>query len=140
MLNFDNIRSRLEAAVPGCRLEIISNPGPAAQHSLLVGAEHALVVARWLRSEPELQFDYLSNVTGVDWPEQKVKETVKTWQVIDGNEREIAETRETVRPGFLEVVYHLYSISLKHDFFCRFMTQSAPKHSCVASISTVLLL
>jgi len=29
-------------------------------------------------------------------------------------EKEIEEVKKTVRPGFLEVVYHLYSMELKH--------------------------
>jgi len=35
--------------VPGCRLEMVVNPSPSAQHSLLMDAEHAVAVATWLR-------------------------------------------------------------------------------------------
>jgi hypothetical protein len=31
-------------------------------------------VAQFLRDDPELRFDYASNVTGVDWPEKTIKE------------------------------------------------------------------
>ncbi len=61
-----------------------------------------------------LRLDYASNVTGVDWLDAVVKETTKTKQVIDGVEREIAQTTETKKPGCLEAVYHLYSMELKH--------------------------
>lgn len=110
----DQIKQRLEAAVPGVRLETIPNPSPTAQHSLLVDNEHAVAVARFLRDDPALRFDYASNVTGVDWLDTVVKETIKTKQVIEGVEREIEQTTERKKPGYLEAVYHLYSMALKH--------------------------
>jgi NADH-quinone oxidoreductase subunit C len=79
-----------------------------------VDAEHAAQVALFLRQDPLLKLDYASNVTGVDWPESITKEKKKTRQVIDGVERDIEETIELRRPGFLEAIYHLYSMELKH--------------------------
>jgi len=114
MESLEQIKSWAEAAVPGARIEIILNPGPAAQHSLLVGNADAAAVARFLRDDPRLRLDYASNVTGVDWPDLVLKDKRKVKRVVDGVEREIEETTETKRPGFLEVVYHLYSMSLKH--------------------------
>jgi NADH-quinone oxidoreductase subunit C len=35
-------------------------------------------------------------------------------QTVDGVEKEVEEVKKTIRPGFLEVVYHLYSMALKH--------------------------
>jgi len=70
--------------VPGAQVELVLNPSPSAQHSLRLAPECALAVAKFLRNDAELKLDYLSNVTGVDWPES------------------------------LEAVYHLYSVEKKH--------------------------
>jgi NADH-quinone oxidoreductase subunit C len=110
----EQIKSRLEAAVPGARIEILPNDCPAGERSLLVDPAHALAVAKFLRDDPQLRLDYCSNVTGVDWPEAELNEKIKVKQVVDGVEKEIEEVKKTMRPGFLEVVYHLYSMELKH--------------------------
>ena len=112
--SLEQIKTRVEAAVPGATLQIIPNGSPSGQHSLLVNNEHARAVAMFLREDSLLRLDYVSNVTGVDWPEKTTKETIKTKQVIDGLEREIQHTVEKKEPGYLETVYHLYSMSLKH--------------------------
>ena len=112
--SLEQIKARAEAAVPGARLEIIPNGSPSGQHSLLVDSGHAVAVARFLRDDASLRLDYASNVTGVDWLDTVVKSTHKTKRVIDGAEREIEEITETKRPGYLEAVYHLYSMELKH--------------------------
>ena len=114
METLEQIKSRVEAAVSGARLEIIPNGSPSGQLSLLVDAGHALQVANFLRDDPLLRLDYASNVTGIDWLDAVTKEVVKSKQVIDGVEREIAETIEKTKPGYLEAVYHLYSMELKH--------------------------
>src|SRR5690348_16784789 len=90
----DQIKPRVEAAVPGARLELVTNGSPCAQHSLLVSKEHALLVGRFLKEDPEFRMDYVSNATGVDWPETTIKETVKSKEVVDGVEREIERTTE----------------------------------------------
>ena len=100
--------------MPGARLEIIPNGSPSAQQSFLVDSEHALAVAKFIRDDAALRMDYASNVTGIDWLDTVLKQTVKTRQVIDGVEREIEQTTETQKPGYLEAVYHLYSMELKH--------------------------
>jgi NADH-quinone oxidoreductase subunit C len=110
----EQIKGRLEAAVPGAKIEILSNDCPAGERSLLVDPAHALAAAKFLRDDPQLRFDFCSNVTGVDWPEAEITEKIKVKQVIDGVEKEVEELKKTVRPGFLEVVYHLYSMELKH--------------------------
>jgi NADH-quinone oxidoreductase subunit C len=110
----DQIKAHLEAAFPGARLELIRNGSPSEQHSLLVDNEHALAVAKFLRDDPALRLDYDSNVTGIDWLDAIVKETTRTKQVIEGVEREIEQTVERKKPGYLEVVHHLYSMELKH--------------------------
>jgi NADH-quinone oxidoreductase subunit C len=109
----DQIKLRVEAAVPGARLEVVTNGSPCAQHSLVVDKEHAVPLAKFLKEDPAYRMDYVSNVTGVDWPETTIKETVKTKEVVEGVEREIERTTEKKKPGFLEAVYHLYSMELK---------------------------
>jgi NADH-quinone oxidoreductase subunit C len=113
-MNLEAIKSELEAAVSGCRLEIIVNPSPSAQHSLRVTATHALAVAQHLRDANDLRLDFCSNVTGIVWPAKEVSQKVKVKNLIDGVEKEVDELRKTSTPGSLEVVYHLYSVELKH--------------------------
>src|SRR4051812_43690226 len=110
----DQIKSRLEAAVPGSKIEIVPNEALPAQASLLANREAALAVAQFLRDDAEFRFDYASNVTGVDWLDLVTKEKVKVKKVVDGVEKEVEETVEKKRVGYLEVVYHLFSMHLKH--------------------------
>jgi NADH-quinone oxidoreductase subunit C len=110
----EQIQTRLVAAVPGAQVTIVSNDSPSAQHSLLIGTEHGLAVAKFLRDDAELHLDYCSNVTGVDWPETELTEKIKVKQVVDGVEKEVEEVKKTLRPGYLEAVYHLYSMVKKH--------------------------
>ena len=84
MKTVEEIKAMIEAAVPGVVVEIAPNPNPSLQPSLRIAPSHALAVAKFLRDDAELKLDYLSNVTGVDWPES------------------------------LEAVYHLYSVEKKH--------------------------
>jgi len=113
METLDQIKARAEAAVPGAKIDIVPNPGPAQQLSLLIDNEHALAVARFLRVDPALRLDFCSNVTGVDWLDRTVKKTVKVKKIVDGEEKEVDETSEEKIPGYLEAVYHLYSMTHK---------------------------
>jgi NADH-quinone oxidoreductase subunit C len=114
MESLEEIKARVEAAVPGATVTIVVNPGPANQPSLLIDNEHALRVAEFLRDDPALRLDYCSNVTGVDWLDRVVKKTVKVKEIVEGVEKEIAQTEEESFPGYLEAVYHLFSMALKH--------------------------
>jgi NADH-quinone oxidoreductase subunit C len=111
----EQIRERLLARFPGAEVQLLVNPGPAAQHSLILCATSAAAMAEYLRDDPALQFDYCSNVTGVDWPDQEIVETTKvTTPDPAGGAPKVAEQKTTRRqPGCLEVVYHLYSMALK---------------------------
>ena len=109
----EQIKSRLEAAVPGAKIEVLPNGCPAGEPSLLVDPAHALATAKFLRDDPQLHLDFCSNVTGVDWLDAEITEKIKVKRVVDGVEREVEELKKTSRPGFLEVVYHLYSMELK---------------------------
>jgi NADH-quinone oxidoreductase subunit C len=113
MESLEEIKARAEAAIAGASLAIVPNPGPAQQPSLLLPNEHGLTIARFLRDDPALRFDYCSNVTGVDWPDRTVKKKVKVKQLIEGEEKEVEETQEEFFAGYLEAVYHLFSVSLK---------------------------
>jgi NADH-quinone oxidoreductase subunit C len=112
--SLDQIKNRAELAARGAKIDIVANPGPSQQSSLLIDNEHAVAVAKLLRDHPVLAFDYCSNVTGVDWPERVVKKTTKVKTVVEGVEKEIDQTTEEKIPGYLEAVYHLYSIKHKH--------------------------
>ncbi len=114
METLEQIKARTETAVSGARLDLVSNESPSAQRTLLVDGDHALEVAKFLRDDPQLRLDYASNVTGVDWLDAVLKEKVKVKKVVDGAEKEVEEVVEKKKPGYLEAVYHLYSMELKH--------------------------
>jgi NADH-quinone oxidoreductase subunit C len=119
MKTMEEIKAAIEAAVPDAAVEIVPNPSPSGQHSLRLSPAHALQVATFLRDG--LQLDYLSNVTGVDWPDKEITEKVKVTRpvtkTVDGVEvsadATVEETRKRIEPGCLEAVYHLYSVALK---------------------------
>jgi len=76
-----------------------------ATKSYVVPAEQLLDVMEFLRDDSEYRFDYASNVAGVDW----LDKVEKSKDAAGG------EVRKTIPgTGFLEVVYHLYSVEKKH--------------------------
>jgi len=97
----ETILCEIRAAFPDASVVMRANPGPAAQHSLLVGNDDLQRVAMFLRET--LAFDLLSNVSGVDWPDAKKANAVAA-----------PEAEESPDGGFLEVVYHLYSTSKRN--------------------------
>lgn len=86
MQSLENIRDRVMSAFPGAQVDIVPNPSQANQPSLLIDHKHAREIATFLRDDPGMRFDYASNATGVDWP----------------------------KAGYIEAVYHLYSMALGH--------------------------
>src|SRR5215831_11112759 len=114
MESLEQIQGRIEVAVPAAKIEIVKNSSPSQQHSLLIDNEHGRDVARFLRDDPALRLDFCSNVTGIDSLDRNVKKTVKVKKLVDGEEKEVAETTEEKTPGYLEAVYHLYSMTNKH--------------------------
>jgi NADH-quinone oxidoreductase subunit C len=118
----EEIKAAIAGAVPGAAVDMVANPSPSAQHSLRIAQEHAVAVATFLRDDAELALDFLSNVTGVDWPDKEIAEKVKvtrqTKKTVDGVEQAVdetvEETRKRIEPGCLEAVYHLYSMAKKH--------------------------
>ena len=114
MESLEEIKARAEGAVPGAKIEIVANGAIPAQSSLLVDREHSLAVARFLRDDPALKLDHCSNVTGIDWLDRKVTKKVKVKKLVEGLEKEVEESTEEFFPGYLEAVYHLFSMTLKH--------------------------
>ena len=115
----EQIKTLIEASVPGASVTVIANGSPSAQHSLLLDHEHARAVAEFLRDHAELKLDFCSLVTGVDWPDTETTEKVKVKKRVAGpdgveTEQEVEETRKTKVPGYLEAVYHLFSMEKKH--------------------------
>ena len=82
----EQLRDVILAAVPGATVEVT----PTA--SLLVDAGHLPAVARFLKNDVTLLLDSCSCLTAVDYPPK-------------------ADKPQT---GCIEVVYHLYSVALKH--------------------------
>jgi NADH-quinone oxidoreductase subunit C len=119
MKTIEEIKAAIEAGVPDANVEFVLNPSVSAQHWLRLTPSHATAVAKFLRDD--LSFDFLSNVTGVDWPDKEVTEKVKVprsvAKTVDGVEQTaeeiVEETRKRIEPGYLEVVYHLFSVALK---------------------------
>jgi NADH-quinone oxidoreductase subunit C len=92
------ILEHLRTALPGTTLALRTNPGPSAQHSILVERESLVAVLQHLRDA--MGFDMLSNVTGVDWPDPVKADSV----AVVGEGGQVSHNE-----GFLEVIYHLFS-------------------------------
>ena len=138
MESLEEIKTRIEAAIPGAKLEIIPNPGPANQPSLLLDHAHAVASARFLRDDSALRLDFCSNVTGVDWLDRTVKKKVKVKKLIEGVEKEVEEMQEEFFPGYLEAVYHLYSIALRHGpLVVRLRTKDRSRFAPVPSLTPI---
>ncbi len=114
MKTAEEIIAAIKAALPQAGVELVTNPSPSAQHSLRLDPASALAVAAFLRDDAELALDYCSNATGVDWPDKEISEKVKVTKVVDGEEKTVEETVKRVEPGYLEAVYHLFSVKHKH--------------------------
>ena len=112
----EQLCARILARFPQAKVSVVNNPGAAAEHSLLLDPAYARDIALFLRDEPELRFDYCSNATGVDWPDKEITETTKT-TVTDpagGPDKVVEQKAKRIQPGYLESVYHIYSMALKH--------------------------
>ena len=134
----EQIKSRVEAAVPGAKVDIVTNASPSQQHSLVIDNDHAVEIARFLRDDGQLHLDFCSNVTGVDWLDRTVKNAVKVKKIIDGVEKEVPETTEQKIPGYLEAVYHLYSMTLKHGpLVLRMRTSDRAKGTRLPSLTPI---
>ena len=138
----EQIRDRLLARFPGAEITVVPNPGTAAQHSLLLGAAHARALAEFLRDDATLRLDQCSNVTGIDWPEKEIVETTKVATPDPANPagppKVVEQKTKRLQPGCLEVVYHLYSISLRHGpVILRLRTVNRTDQAAVPSLTPV---
>lgn len=116
MESLEQIRDRLLARFPGAAVTLVTNPGAAAEHSLLLDPAHGAAMALFLRDDPALQLDYCSNATGVDWPDKEITDVKKTTvpDPAGGPPKIVEEKTKRIEPGCLEAVYHLYSMALRH--------------------------
>lgn len=138
METLEQIQSRLRQALPEARVEIIPNDSASGQASLLVDPAHGVAVAKFLHADASLQLDYCSNATGVDWPEAVIKTKIKKQVEVDGVAKEVEETIETLRPGCLETVYHLYSMTKQHGpVILRLRTGNRSDHNHLPSLTPV---
>lgn len=109
METLESVVVRIGDAIPGAGAKVVPNGVPGAPASLVVERSAARAVAEFLRDDSRLRLDYCSNVTGVDWLARTEKAKVR--KLVDGVEREVEEARTI--PGYLEAVYHLYSVALR---------------------------
>jgi NADH-quinone oxidoreductase subunit C len=86
----EKIKEIASQAVSGAKIEIVNSTPAAAQPALLVDREHIFGVGKFFKEDPRFAMDFCSCVTGVDYLPKADK------------------------PGYVEVVYHLYSVALKH--------------------------
>ena len=139
----EEIKARIEAAVPGARVTVVANGSPSGQHSLLLDHEHARAVAEFLRDDAALRLDMCSLVTGVDWLDTETTEKVNVKKTVTGpdgteQEQEVEEVRKTKTPGYLEAVYHLYSTEKKHGpLVLRLRTVNRSEDTHVPSLTPV---
>ncbi len=135
-IDAESILRKIREALPDAGIALELNPGPAAQHSLILEHAHALDVLRFLRDNKDLAFDYLSNATGVDWMDRKVTTTRTTREVVDGEEKEVKTKEESLRPGYMEAVYHLYSVPHRHGpLVVRLRTEGREPGATVPSVT-----
>ena len=134
----EDIKAQIEAGVPGAVVTLIPNGSPSAQHSLLLDNEHAREAALFLRDHPDLRLDFCSLMSGVDWPDTETSEKIKVKKIVDGVETEAEETRKTKIPGYLEAVYHLFSMEKKHGpVILRLRTANRTDQTHVPSLTPI---
>jgi len=104
-LDPDKLLDRVQEQFPDAVLERVVARGSEA--TALVARDRIVEIATFCRDDPELQFDHLSDVAAVDWPE---------------------------RPERFDVVYHLYSIPANHRLRLKV---HVPEDGEVASVTGV---
>ncbi|MBC8128351.1 MAG: NADH-quinone oxidoreductase subunit C [Gloeobacteraceae cyanobacterium ES-bin-144] len=126
MAETETILAKLREAMPNAVIAFCKNPSPSAQHSLLVDSASLLEVCKFLRDG--LHFDFLSNVTGVDWPDAAKADLVA---IPEGEGNPAAG-------GFIEVLYHLYSTRQRiGPLVLRARTQDRGENAKIPSVVAV---
>jgi NADH-quinone oxidoreductase subunit C len=119
------VLAKIRESLPDAGISILKNPGPSGQNSLLVNGADLVAVFEAVKSQG---FELLSNVSGVDWPDPAKADAVAI------PEGEIEPAGE----GFLEVVYHLYSISRREGpLVLRARTRDRGANADVPSVVSV---
>ncbi len=99
------------------------------------GCEGAWESLAYLRDTPGLEFDFLSNLSAVDWPKPEVADKVAVENVEESGEGDVEEAA-AAKGGFLEVVYHLYSQARRvGPLVLRARTVDRGENNAVASVS-----
>jgi NADH-quinone oxidoreductase subunit C len=139
----EDLKAQIEAGVPGASITVLPNGSPSAEHSLLLDHPHAQAVALFLRDHPDLRLDFCSLVTGVDWLDTEATEKIKVKKMVAGpdgtaTEQEVEETRKTKVPGYLEAIYHVFSMEKKHGpVVLRLRTTNRSDQTHVPSLTPV---
>ena len=136
----EEIASQIGKDLPSVGVTYLENPSPSEQHSILVESDSLVEVMTYLRDTSGLEFDFLSNLSGVDWPKADVadKVTVEKVEQAEETEEDQEEKEAPTKEGFLEVVYHLYSMARKEGpLVLRARTQDRGNNNAVASVTPV---
>lgn len=100
-MNFDSICQRLSDQFPQ---EVVRSETDTLDPWIEVAAERWLEIARFLKSDPQLSFNYLNCITGVDYVHTDPKKAAKaSWE------------------PHLDVVYHLTSLAHRHRLVVKIM-------------------
>jgi len=131
-VNPEEIFNQIRKDLPNAGVTFCKNPLPAEQHSILVDNDSALEVFTYLRDTKGLEFDFLSNLSGVDWLKGDLADSVAVPQSEDDSETE-------KKGGFFEVVYHLYSMARQtgEPLVLRQRTQDREENNAVTSVQPV---
>lgn len=98
------IYARLEQEFPG---KVSGFKDDVADPFLIVGPQAIVEVCRFLRDEPDLKFEVLSDLTALDFPKQEK----------------------------LQVVYHLYSYTFRHQIVLKVdLPREAPRLSTMEGV------
>jgi NADH-quinone oxidoreductase subunit C len=135
----EEIFNQIRKALPDAGVTYCENPAPAEQHSILVESESAVDVFTYLRDTQGLEFDYLSNVSGVDFPDGALAKAIAIAKAEGDSEESEGGEEKKATGGFLEVVYHLYSMARKtsEPLVLRQRTQDRAENNAVASVTSV---
>ncbi len=90
--------------------------------AVIAPCDIVMEVAEFLKKDSGYELDYLSNVSGVDYLPKEEKEELK-------KEEGEVETKIKEIPGYMEVVYHFYSMKNKGGLFVlkqRLMDRESP--------------
>lgn len=96
---------------------VVSSSVAFQELSLQVKAENLILFATELKDNPELQFDQLVDVCGVDFLHYKQDEWATTRTTSTGYSRArtpIQRNEEAVKKGRFGVIYHMLSTALNH--------------------------